>query len=373
MGNVAKRPNGKWRARYRDADGKEHAQHFARKADADRWLTAQESAVLRGDHVSPNAGRVAFAEVAERWRALQVSRPRTLEIRDNTLKHQILPAFGNRQVGSIRKADIRRFVAELNGRYAAQTVRSIMTTLSLILDSAIEDQLIVKNPCDGVALPKLGREEVAPLTVEQVYALADTIEPRFAAAVVALAGSGLRIGELLGLDPHRVDFLRGTIRVDRQRLQSGSFGPPKTAASVRTVPVGRLVTDALAAHLAAYPSADILFTDDDGTPLLYRRWRSAWERACRAAGVQAGTHDLRHFYASALISGGASVKQVQRMLGHSSAAITLNIYAHLWPGDDDRARTVIDSALRRPATAPASDATAPAADSCGLFADREAL
>jgi integrase len=70
-----------------------------------------------------------------------------------------------------------------------------------------------------------------------------------------------------------------------------------------------------------------------------------WRDAAASAGVRATTHDLRHFAASALISGGASVKQVQAFLGHASAVITLRTYAHLFPGDEDRTRTVLDAAL----------------------------
>ncbi|GAA4697978.1 tyrosine-type recombinase/integrase [Nocardioides nanhaiensis] len=118
------------------------------------------------------------------------------------------------------------------------------------------------------------------------------------------------------------------------------------------VPVGSVVVEALAAHLATYPSDGPLFTDELGEPLRYRRWRTVAEGAARAAGVDVTAHDLRHFYASALIAGGASVKQVQERLGHASAVITLQTYAHLWPGDDDRTRDVMDAVLA-PLAAPA--------------------
>ena len=88
-----------------------------------------------------------------------------------------------------------------------------------------------------------------------------------------------------------------------------------------------------------------MFTDELGRPLTYRTWKRVWKSATTAAGVDVDTHALRHFTASALISGGASVKQVQTVLGHSSAAITLRVYAHLWPGDDDRTRSIMDDAL----------------------------
>ncbi|MET4924544.1 site-specific integrase [Streptomyces sp. PSRA5] len=186
--------------------------------------------------------------------------------------------------------------------------------------------------------------------------------PYLRAAIVVLAGSGLRVGELLGLKVSDVDFKRGTVRVERQRLQSGLIGPPKTGESRRTVPVGEVVTDVLLGHLAARPSKEWLFTMEEGEPLNYRRWKTEWncarkalqavenERAEREGRKPVGlphmvTHDLRHFYASALIAGGASVKQVQLVLGHASAVITLRIYAHLWPGEEDRTRSVMDAVL----------------------------
>jgi integrase len=134
--------------------------------------------------------------------------------------------------------------------------------------------------------------------------------------------------------------------VERQRLQSNQIAPLKSRASRRTVPVGQVVIDALAAHLAAYPpTADALFTDELREPLTYRRWKRLLSDAAKAAGVVVTSHAFRHFAASALISGGASVKQVQTFLGHASAVITLRTYAHLWPGDEDRTRNVLDAAL----------------------------
>jgi site-specific recombinase XerD len=84
----------------------------------------------------------------------------------------------------------------------------------------------------------------------------------------------------------------------------------------------------------------------DGSPMNYMRWYDIWETAKRKAGqLDLVTHDLRHFTASALIAGGASVKLVQTMLGHGSAVVTLSTYSHMWPGDDERTRTVLDANL----------------------------
>ncbi|MEP6814759.1 MAG: site-specific integrase [Marmoricola sp.] len=186
---------------------------------------------------------------------------------------------------------------------------------------------------------------MVPPTLEKVAAVRSALDQRWRAVVVTLAGSGLRVGELLGPSVSDVDFLRKTIRVERQRLQFGQLAALKSKTSRRTVPAGQVVIDELAAHLAAHPSNDALLLDEWGAPVTYRRWKRLLGEAAREAGVRMTSHGLRHFAASALISGGASVKQVQAFLGHSSAVITLRTYAHLFPGDDDRTRNVLDAAL----------------------------
>ena len=142
-----------------------------------------------------------------------------------------------------------------------------------------------------------------------------------------------------------VDFLRRTIRVERQRLQSGELAPVKSKASRRSVPVGQVVIDELAAHLAALPSDDALFLDEWGEPLSYRRWK----RLLRDAGPRAGVEVRQPRFAALrglgvdlgwrLGQAGADVP------GHSSAVITLRTYAHMFPGDEDRTRNVLDAAL----------------------------
>jgi len=187
-------------------------------------------------------------------------------------------------------------------------------------------------------------------TLEDIECVQVSLGQQWQPIPVVLAGTGLRVGELLGLRLSDVDFLRRTIRVERQRLQSGRIAPLKSKASRRTVPVGQVVIDVLAAHLQAYPAAvdmaDLaLFVDEARKPLTYRRWKRLLTDARTAVGVEVTSHSFRHFAASALISGGASVKQVQTFLGHASAVITLRTYAHMWPGDEDRTRNVLDAAL----------------------------
>jgi len=346
MASIAKRTNGQWRARYRDDADKEHSRHFDRKVDAQRWLDVVAASVVRGDYVDPRAGKVTLRQYAQRWEAVQVSSPGTRRIVDNALRLHLLPSLGHGPIASIRTSSVQGFVRELESKgLAAGSVRNIYDVTAQVFAAAVDDRVIASSPCRRIRLPKGDNGEVVPPTVEQVAALATAIGDRWRAVVVVLAGSGLRIGELRGLMVDDVDFLRRTIRVERQRDQSGRLAPVKSKTSRRTVPVGQVVIDELAAHLAAYPSAGALFVDELGEPLPYWRWKKLITAAATAVGVDATAHSLRHFFASALIAGGASVKQVQTVLGHASAVITLRTYAHLWPGDEDRTRSVMDAAL----------------------------
>ena len=346
MSSIAKRPDGQWRARYRDAADKEHSRHFARKVDAQGWLDQVTAAVVTGQYVDPKAGRVTVRVYATAWEASHVGREGTARIVDNALRLHLLPRLGDRPMASVRRSDVQAMVKALSGRLAAGTVRNVYDVTARVFSAAVEDRVIASSPCRRILLPRVEDQEVEPATVEQVTALAGAVTARYRALVVLLAGSGLRIGEALGLKVTDVDFLRRTVRVERQRLQDGTVGPAKTAKSVRTVPLAQVVVDELAGHLAAgYGAGEALFTTAVGQPLTYRVWRKVWSEAQTKAKQDVGTHDLRHFTASALIAGGASVKQVQTVLGHSSAMITLRTYAHLWPGDDDRTRSVMDATL----------------------------
>lgn len=359
MASIAKRPNGKWRARYRDEAGNEHARHFDRKTDGQSWLDQQTASLVRGDWADPKAGRETLRAYATRWEGLQVASDGTKRNTDNALRVHILPALGDRKIASIRRSDVQAFVKFLEVKdvrpatddlpartLGAGSIRNIYEVLQRVLDAAVEDRVIATSPCRRIALPKDHDDEVGAPAVEEVEKVRAALDERWRAVVVVLAGSGLRIGELLGLRVDDVDFLRRTIRVQRQRLQSNAVAPLKSKASRRIVPVGQVVVDALAAHLAAHPATeDALFTDELGEPLTYRRWKRLLSDATKAAEVDLTSHSFRHFAASALISGGASVKQVQAFLGHASAVITLRTYSHLWPGDEDRTRNVLDAAL----------------------------
>ena len=175
------------------------------------------------------------------------------------------------------------------------------------------------------------------------------------ALIVFAAGTGLRQGECCGLTLDRVDFLRREVRVDLQLVGThgrvSSFGPPKSAAGYRTVPLPATLTDALAAHPARDPvgAHGQVFTNRAGDPLRRNAFGEVWHRSAAHASLPdwATFHDLRHFYASLLIARNCSIKAVQKRLSHHSATVTLDTYSHLCPDSDDETRAAVDSVLAR--------------------------
>jgi hypothetical protein len=127
MASIKKRDNGKWRARYRDDAGKEHARHFERRVDAQRWLDQVTAAVVRGDYVDPKAGRATVAAYAAAWEAVQVSSGGTKRIVDNALRLHLLPALGHLPIAVVRTTAVQGFVRDLEarsvGRIGAQHLR----------------------------------------------------------------------------------------------------------------------------------------------------------------------------------------------------------------------------------------------------------
>jgi integrase len=359
MASIKKRPEGRWRARYRDPDGREHARHFARKGDAERWLANIQSDIARGGYRDPAAARTTFKEYAEKWRAQQPHRPGTARLYERTLRLHVYPVMGVRQLGALRWSDIQGLVAGLVSRdYKPKTIENVVRLIRAVLNAAVDDGIIATSPHRKVTRPAVEHRHVVPLPLDGVRRAADAISPRMRALVLLSVGTGLRQGEALGLTVDRVNLLRREVTVDRQLIkvvgQPPALGSLKTTSSRRVVPLPTSVVDALAAHMAAYPPCrdGLIFSGADGQPVARAWLHRTWRKAITDAGLPADTtwHLLRHTYASVLIDGGESATVVARRLGHANPSETLRTYSHLWPDSDERTRQVVDSAFAKRAS-----------------------
>jgi integrase len=239
--------------------------------------------------------------------------------------------------------------------------------LSLVLSSAVEGGRLARNASAGVKPPKVQRREMLFLDAAQVEALASAIDPRYRVLVLFSAYAGLRPCEVVALKVGRLDLLRGTARVAEAAPEVAGrlrWGSVKTHEA-RTVRLPRFLREELAAHLAgrAVGPQDLVFTAARGGPLRDSKWVPGYFKpAVRAAGLPSNLrwYDLRHTCASLLIREGASVKAVQRQLGHATASITLDTYSHLY-GDEVEALAERLERLRAAAVAtPARPTDAPA-------------
>jgi integrase len=265
----------------------------------------------------------------------------------------ILPHLGHRPIGAIKPSEI---AAWQKGRMDVLSVNKVVVLrrwVGAIFKAAVLDDLIRVSPTGRLRPLRPTRSRVEPLETEAVARMAAAVPERYRALIVLAAGAGMRQGEVLGLTVDRVDWLRREVKVDRQLVDTtggvATFGPPKTEASYRTIPLSSTVLAELAEHVRKFPPGDdgLLFTNAAAHPIRRNNFGSVWHPAKKAAGLpeQATSHDLRHYYASLLIQRGASVKTVQARLGHKSAVETLDTYGHLWPEQDEATRQAVDEVL----------------------------
>ena len=361
MASIQKRPDGKWRARYRDADGREHSRHFSRKIDGQAWLDEVTASVVTGMYVDPDAGKLTFSDYWQQWSSRQIWVRGTKESADQAAASA---TFSQRRMNTIKRGHIESWIKGMTAGerpLAPSTIRTRYNYVSMSFRAAVRDRVISVDPTAGVRLPRARRAEhtmVIP-TPGQVRAALDHAAPEHRALVAVCAFAGLRLGEAAGLRADDLDAAAGLLSVRRQvqgtNVATAEVVPPK-AGSERVIAVPAELVDILREHINAIGTIraeGYLFTS--GGHLLNRSSAGhIWRMIRKRAGLPAEytLHTLRHFYASALIAAGCDVVTVQRALGHAQPSITLNTYSHLWNTAEDRTRaatadlmkTVLDTA-----------------------------
>jgi integrase len=354
VASIDKRPDGQFRARWRQyPGGPQRTKHFRRKADARRFLDGVRGDLARGVYIDPRSGQVSFRDYAEEWRVIQPHADGTRTSVESDLRLHIYPRLRG-PMSAIRPSHVQAMVTGLD-ELAASTLRRVYGRVVTIFRAAVRDRIIAASPCVDIRLPRARSTAIDEvLTTDQVLVLADAVPDRYRALIIAGAGTGLRPGELFGLVVDEVGFLDRAVRVERQLVRARGRGvilaPLKTQASYRSVPLPDVVATELSAHLARYgPHAELglVFTNERGAPIQQQPFGSMFANACRKAELPewATPHDWRHYYASLLIRNGASVKTVQARLGHASAKTTLDTYVRLWPDEGNRTRQLVDTEL----------------------------
>lgn len=354
--NIKKRPNGAWRARYRDDLGKEHARHFPTKKAGQDWLDEVTSAMVTGTYVDPALAKTTVSEWCDRWLAGYVGRPSTIK-QARTHIVRIKAGLGAHRLGSLRPSHVKNWVKTLQAvPLAPSTVYALHARLAQIMTDAVPDGLIPRSPCSRRTAPPMAKQRAFIATTEQLWALHDAMPERYRAAILLGAFAGLRDGEVCGLRKDDIAWLKNVIHPAVQYPAE----PLKTDESKAPIPVAPELIADLAAHLVKFPSDETVLTNTLGQQLAPWILQRAVTNARKAAQLPAEFrfHDLRHYYASLLIADGADIKLVQTRLRHGSAKTTLDTYVHLWPEEETTTRGATASVFRARKAASAESAKA---------------
>lgn len=374
MASATKRGQGKWLGRYRGPDSRERTKTFPTKGEAMAWAQTQELRIRSGAWNDPARGRVTLASFAPQWFETLNVKPKTVQGYRSLYESHVEPRWGSTRLDQITYSDVKGWVANLttvrgavSGRGAIRGAapsrplsparkKQAYQVLSSILDLAVEDGRLPRNPAKSASgsakgmVPKVSKDRAHRyLTHAQVHAVAESMEPDARALFLVLAYAGPRWGEATALQVHDVDLLRSRMYVRRAFSDVGGrleLGTTKSHAT-RTLPLPLFLRAELEPLLIGKSTTDLLFSGPEGGPwrnsnFRSRRFNPAFERA----GLPPmRIHELRHTAASLAVQAGANVKAIQRMLGHSTAAMTLDVYADLFDSDLEGVAARLDEAV----------------------------
>jgi integrase len=279
------------------------------------------------------------------------------------LKKHVVPAFGTDRINAIDYSKLKAWVIAQAGEYAKDSVRLMLAVLRTMLQEAVNEGILPVNP-----VMKLGKfyrsarrikEKVDPFTIEELHQIESKCQerfPEFYVFILCLARTGMRIGEVTAIQWIDIDFEKNYIIVRRNIPHHRQVETTKTAASQRKVDMSpelaaefkRLRTERKKQALAdgtVFDAGEWIFRTEDGTPVHYTNFlRRVWHKVQDQAKVRRRTpHDLRHSWASHMLSSGADLAYVSAQLGHANPSITLRIYSHWVPGTRRVTTSILDT------------------------------
>jgi integrase len=335
-----------YRVRYRTPDNRSTQKRgFTTKRDAERFANKVEVDKMRGEYVAPSIGKTTIGELGPAWLARQRGhmKPSGFRSYDSSWRNHVTVRWGDVRIADVRYSDVQAWVSDMSGTSGPVIVRFAHSVLARILDDCVRDRMLTSNPARGVKLPKRPPRRNTYLTAAQLDRLADEAG-RYRALVLVLGVGGVRWGEAAALRVRDIDFLRRRITLHTNAVKVGTgfaVGSLKSNRN-RVVVVPGFVIDALAETARGKDRDDVLWPSTSGgylrPPSSTESWLAGAVTRCQQADPtfpRITPHDLRHTAASLAIHAGANPKVVQRMLGHASAAMTLDVYADLFDSDLD--------------------------------------
>ena len=342
---------GKWviQYRYTDWQGKRRKstkRGFATKREAEEWLRnflITQKADF--DMKFEDFWKIYCADMETRLRE------HTMRTKKYIVELKILPYFGNKRVNDITAADIRQWQNELiKMGYSPTYLKTINNQLSAIFNYAVRYYDLKSNPCAKAgSMGKSKAEEMDFWTGEEFRKFIDSVMNKRLSymAFMILYWTGMRLGELLALNPKDVDLEKRTISITKSYQRLGKkdvITPPKTSKSKRVI----TIPEFLAADIKDYMDSLYDLQEDDRLfPITKYYLEHEMQRGIKESGVKRiRVHDLRHSHASMLIELGFSPLEIANRLGHEKVETTLNTYAHLYPNKQTKLAERLDSEYR---------------------------
>ena len=342
---------GKWLIQYRYTDWqgkrrKSTKRGFATKREAEEWLRnflITQKADF--DMKFEDFWKIYCADMETRLRE------HTMRTKKYIVELKILPYFGNKRVNDITAADIRQWQNELiKMGYSPTYLKTINNQLSAIFNYAVRYYDLKSNPCAKAgSMGKSKAEEMVFWTGEEFRKFIDSVMNKRLSymAFMILYWTGMRLGELLALNPKDVDLEKRTISITKSYQRLGKkdvITPPKTSKSKRVI----TIPEFLAADIKDYMDSLYDLQEDDRLfPITKYYLEHEMQRGIKESGVKRiRVHDLRHSHASMLIELGFSPLEIANRLGHEKVETTLNTYAHLYPNKQTKLAERLDSEYR---------------------------
>ena len=355
-GNIRKRKDGRWEGRYvagHDANGKEIRKNVLGKTQAevkDKLRKAIEEAkyldVAKADEYTVERWVKTWFEIYSKPNL----RESTQERYSNHIDYHIIPEIGHIKLRKLTGRDIQIMYNNVrdHGRVlkgpndkrdkslSASYIHSLHRMLKMCLERAVREELLIRNPCDNVVLPKVEREEMKILKPEYIKAYLAEAERRGCLPMMFLElCSGLRKGELAALLWEDLDIENKTISINKQatRVKGGGvkITRPKTATSIRKEPIPQQAVDLLIQEHEKHPDSPYMFPSPVTGGMLYPdSLNDINEKILDAIGVErVRFHDLRHTFATIALQSGVDIRTVSGMLGHADPGFTLRTYTHV--------------------------------------------
>lgn len=349
-----------YRVRYRTPENRQTDKRgFKTKREAEAFAATVEVSKLRGEYVAPSLSKVTIGSLGPSWVDRQRGFVKASSFRscESNWRLHVLPRWGTVQIGKVRLSDVQAWIGVMASvqNLSPSHIADIYSVLARILDDAVADKLLSSNPARGVRLPKRTKRRNVYLSANQLHALADE-SGRYRSLILLLGTVGLRWGEAAALRVSDVDFLRRRITLHENAVRVGGrtvVGSLKSGEN-RTVALPVFVADSLAKSCEGKNRDELIWPsasgDYLGPPSSHDSWFSGAVKRCQAADPsfpRVTAHALRHTAASLAISAGANVLVVQRMLGHASAAMTLDTYADLFDSDLNAVADSLDASVGR--------------------------